>query len=123
MVVVETIDGGNLHIFHRQLLNGRNHLLPFGHRQPLAGTVEKRAYLILTNDGVELVHIKLEDIAAFLVGLVTAHHINVDFQHLPYFLVKGHALQRLLYTGFKVFVTRYSRLHALCTHGSRHDTS
>ena len=107
MVVVETVDVRNADMLHRLLLNQLYPLLPLCHRCcPSAWCVQYRAHLPFRYQRVKhgLVELPLA------IGIVLAHDVEVQLQHLANLLVKCHLLECLLHLGLQLCIARNSKL-------------
>ena len=105
--MVQSVDVRDADILHRLLLNQANPLLPLLHRSR-SGTrcIEYRAHLPFRDTGVEHRLVQLPN----SVGIVLAHDVEVQLQHLTNLLVEGHLRERLFYLRLQLGVTRNSKL-------------
>ena len=87
MVVVQSIDVGNTDVFHGFLLYQLNPFLPlFNSGGTCAWGIQDGTYFPFANDSVEHCLVELP----LAVGIVTAHNVQVQFEHLANFLVQCH---------------------------------
>ena len=94
VVMVEAVDVRNADILHRLLLDELNPLLPLLHSGGTrARCIQDATHLPILDDRVEhlLVHLPRA------IGAIAAHDVEVQFQHLPDFLVERHLSQCFLH--------------------------
>ena len=94
VVMVEAVDVRNADILHRLLLDELNPLLPLLHSGGTrARCIQDATHLPILDDRVEhlLVHLP------HAIGAIAAHDVEVQFQHLPDFLIERHLRQCFLH--------------------------
>ena len=106
VIMVEAVDVRNADILHRLLLDQLNPLLPLLHGgSTRARRIQDATHLPVLDDRVEhlLVHLPRA------IGAIAAHDVEVQFQHLPDFLVERHLRQCFLHFLLKRSIARDGR--------------
>ena len=124
MVVVKTIDGWDADILHRQLLDGRNPVLPLFERAGVrTGSVQERSGLPFLYHGVETCLVE-GPFRCARAPVRMAEHVKVQLEHLAHFLVQVHLLQGGLYLLFDFRISRNGRTgqqhSGACQHRGQH---
>ncbi len=124
VIVVKTIDGGDADVFHRQLLDGRNPVLPLLERAGVcAGSVKERSWLPFLYHRVEASLVE-GPFRRACAPVRMAEHVEVQLEHLAHFLVEVHLLQGGLYLLFDFRISRYGRTRQqhsrTCQHRGQH---
>ena len=115
VVVVETVDIGDADVLHRLLLDEPNPLLPLLHGGGTRGRcIQDAAHLPILDNRVEHLLVQLP----LSVGIIGAHDVEVQLEHLSDFLVERHLREHFLNLRLHRFVARDGRLAHLCPCGN-----